>query len=94
VRRRTFAVACAFALLAPSAVAAGETGFLTVSSTPPAKVLVDDQDTGLVTPVVKKELPAGSHRLTLVSTDGHVRRTLGFSINAGKETKLTINLGN
>jgi hypothetical protein len=87
-------VACAIATLAPveRARAAGELGFLSVSSTPSAKVLVDDQDLGLTTPVVKKALPVGAHRLTLVS--GTVKRTLGFTINAGKETKLNINLGN
>jgi hypothetical protein len=93
--RRTFilgVVACAFAVLGPSKRSqAGELGFLSVSSTPPARVLVDDQDLGLTTPVVKKELPVGPHRLTLVA--GSVKRTLGFTINAGKETKLNINLG-
>jgi hypothetical protein len=91
--RRALLLAVGFAAVS-SLATAGDTGYLTVVSTPPAKLLVDDKDTGLTTPVTKKELPAGAHRLTLVSVDGAVKRSLGFTINAGKETKLQINLGN
>ena len=90
--RRALLLAVGLAVFAPTAALGGDTGFLSVVSTPPAKVFVDDKDTGLTTPVVKKELPAGPHRLTLVSADGSVKRSLGFTINAGKETKLSVNM--
>ncbi|WP_394833352.1 PEGA domain-containing protein [Pendulispora rubella] len=82
------------ALLALSAMpmAAAQTaeGFLTVSSTPPAKVIIDDHDSGKTTPVEGMRLAVGDHKLTLVN--GNVKRTLGFTITAGQTTRLKINL--
>ncbi|WP_394843827.1 PEGA domain-containing protein [Pendulispora brunnea] len=82
------------ALLAVAAVpvAAAQTaeGFLTVSSTPPAKVIIDDKDSGRSTPVENLRLPVGDHKLTLVN--GNVKRTLGFTITAGQTTRLKIAL--
>ena len=82
------------ALLAISlgSVAAARTGdgFLTVSSTPPAKVIIDDKDSGRTTPVENLRLAVGDHKLTLVN--GNVKRTLGFTITTGQTTRLKINL--
>jgi hypothetical protein len=71
---------------------AGAVGYLNVSSVPPANVMVDDQDTHQTTPVEKMALPEGDHKLTLVSLDKKVVRTLGFKIVSGQTTRLKINL--
>jgi hypothetical protein len=76
--------------LAPVAAAQTGDGFLTVSSTPPAKVIIDDKDSGRSTPVENLRLAAGDHKLTLVN--GNVKRTLGFTITTGQTTRLKINL--
>ena len=69
-----------------------DTGYLDVSSDPPAKVLVDDVDTGKTTPATHLSLKAGHHKLTLVTADGAHKRTIGFTIDAGQTTKLSIHL--
>jgi hypothetical protein len=68
------------------------TGFLDIASDPPAKITIDDADTGKVTPQPHLELPEGHHRLTLVTGDGAHKKTIGFSIKAGETTKLTLHL--
>jgi hypothetical protein len=93
--------AVAFALLqgaAPASAALANvtaeegTGFLDVSSDPPAKIIIDDADTGKVTPQPHLALKAGHHRLTLVTLDGAHKRTLGFTLEAGETRKFTIHL--
>jgi|SRR6516225_6266215 hypothetical protein len=69
-----------------------DTGFLDVTSDPPAKVLVDEADTGKTTPVQHLALKVGHHKLTLVTADGSHKRTIGFTIDAGQTTKLSIHL--
>jgi hypothetical protein len=69
-----------------------ETGYLDVSSDPPAKIFVDDADTGKTTPAAHLQLKAGHHKLTLVTPDGTKKRTIGFTIEAGQTTKLSIHL--
>lgn len=69
-----------------------ETGFLDVSSDPPARVHIDDADTGKTTPVQHLPLKAGHHKLTLVTADGAHKRTIGFTVDAGQTTKLSIHL--
>jgi hypothetical protein len=69
-----------------------DTGYLDVSSDPPAKVLVDDVDTGKTTPATHVALKVGHHKLTLVTADGAHKRTIGFTIDAGQTTKLSIHL--
>jgi hypothetical protein len=96
-------LACALAVVgiaaAPPAARAGqalhadaETGYLDVSSDPPAQVHIDDADTGKTTPVQHLPLKAGHHRLTLVTADGAHKRTIGFTVEAGQTTKLSIHL--
>lgn len=101
---RTLLTMCTLvgALLGPPAVQASgavadrlgqtETGFLSVGSDPPARVLIDDTDTKTVTPQPHLELPAGHHKLTLVTLDGARKRTIGFNVEAGQTTTLTIHL--
>jgi hypothetical protein len=67
-------------------------GFLDVSSDPPAKVIIDDTDTGKITPQPHLALKAGHHKLTLVTLDGAHKRTLGFTIEAGETRKFTVHL--
>jgi len=92
-------VTCAMAvalgpLLAVRTVRAdGEPGWLDISSDPPAEIFVDDQDTKTVTPQHHIALPAGHHNLKLVTTDGSRQRKIGFKVEAGKGTTLTIHLG-
>ncbi|HEY5145537.1 MAG TPA: hypothetical protein VII82_02160 [Polyangiaceae bacterium] len=69
-----------------------DTGILEVSSDPPAHVLIDDVDTKTVTPQGHLELKAGHHKLTLVTLDGSRKRTLGFNVEIGQTTKLSIHL--
>jgi hypothetical protein len=69
-----------------------DTGYLDVTSDPPAKVLVDDVDTGKTTPAQHLPLKAGHHKLTLVTPDGAHKRTIGFTIDPGQTTKLSIHL--
>jgi hypothetical protein len=72
--------------------AQADAGFLNVASDPPAEIIIDDADTGKVTPQPKISLPAGHHRLTLVTKDSAHKRTIGFRITAGETTQLTIHL--
>jgi hypothetical protein len=67
-----------------------DAGFLDIGSDPPARVIIDDADTKTVTPQPHLELAAGHHTLTLVTLDGARKRTIGFKIEPGKITKLTI----
>jgi hypothetical protein len=100
---RALLLACALAVVgiaAGSPVArAGEhlhadadTGYLDVSSDPPARVHIDDADTGKTTPVQHLPLKAGHHKLLLVTADGAHKRTIGFTVEAGQTTKLSIHL--
>ena len=73
-------------------VADADTGFLDVTSDPPAKILVDEVDTGKATPAQHLPLKIGHHKLTLVTPDGAKKRTIGFTIEAGQTTKLSIHL--
>ncbi len=77
---------------AAGAWAGSDTGFLDVSSEPPAHVVIDDVDTKAVTPQPHLELKAGHHKLTLVTLDGARKRTMGFNVEAGQTTKLALHL--
>jgi hypothetical protein len=67
-------------------------GFLDVASDPPAKIAIDGSDTGKITPQSHLALPIGHHTLTLVEVDGKRQRTLGFTIDRGETTKLTLHM--
>ncbi len=77
---------------ARTARAQADTGWLDVASDPPAEIVVDDVDTKKTTPQSHMPLPAGHHKLTLVTADGAHKRTIGFTIAPGQTTKLTIHL--
>jgi hypothetical protein len=69
-----------------------EVGFLDITCDPPARILIDDADTGKVTPQPHVEIQAGHHKLTLVTLDGAHSRTFGFTVEAGKTRKFTVHL--
>jgi hypothetical protein len=69
-----------------------DTGLLEVSSDPPAHIVIDDVDTKTVTPQSHLELKAGHHKLTLITLDGSRKRTLGFNVESGQTTRLSIHL--
>jgi hypothetical protein len=73
-------------------IAQKEVGFLNVASNPPAHVIIDDADTKTITPQPHLELPAGHHKLTLVTVDGARKRTIGFNVEPGQTTTLTLHL--
>ncbi len=68
------------------------TAFLDVASFPTAKILIDEIDTGKVTPEAHLQVAVGRHKLTLVTLDGARRRTLGFTVEAGQTRKFTVHL--
>jgi hypothetical protein len=96
-------LACGALVARPGVAAAGspepgqraadaDVGYLDIASDPPgATILIDDRDTGKTTPQPKLALPAGHHKLTLVRPGG-TRRSIGFKVEAGQTTKLTIHL--
>jgi hypothetical protein len=70
-----------------------DSGFLDVSSDPSsAKILIDDVDVGQATPQHHLAVNAGHHRLTLVTSNGAHKLTVGFSVEAGQTKKLTLYL--
>jgi len=91
-RRALFAsfIAAMGVLLASATASSSDVGYLTVSSVPPAKVFIDDFDTGRTTPIDQLALPPGNHRLRLEA--GALKRALGFKISIGETTRLKINL--
>jgi hypothetical protein len=75
---------------AAAAVKKGPTGTLTLVTFPEAKVLKGSTELG-TTPLFNVELPAGTHLLTLVGSDGSKHR-LSVMVKAGKNAPLKVNL--
>jgi hypothetical protein len=72
---------------AEKAVATGE-GVLMISSKPPCEIFVDGKATGLMTPQRAMKLPAGKHKITLVSPDKTHKKTIAVEITPDKPTKV------
>jgi hypothetical protein len=85
-------LALAALLAGSSGRAQADVGWLDVSSDPSAEIFIDDADTQKATPQSHLPLSAGHHRLKLVTPDGARKRSIGFNVEAGKTTKLTIHL--
>jgi hypothetical protein len=66
-------------------------GVLDIRSDPPARIVIDDKDTGKITPD-QVSLKPGHHSLRLVTPDGKLRRTIGFTVEANQVTRLSIHL--
>jgi hypothetical protein len=69
-----------------------DTGYLDVSSDPPAKIIIDEVDWGRMTPAQHLPLKPGHHKLTLVTPEGGKRRNIGFTVESGQTTRLSIHL--
>jgi PEGA domain len=70
-----------------------DVGFLDVSSEPTgATILIDDADLGQNTPQHHLPVKVGHHRLTLVTSDGAHKLTVGFTVESGQTKKLTLYL--
>jgi hypothetical protein len=82
----------AFAHEPSRAQSPADVGFLSVTSEPSARIFVDDKDTGLSTPQTRMPLPPGRHRLMLVAPDQKAKKSLGFVITKGEETRLRVSL--
>ena len=65
--------------------AADAKGYLTISTSVPAKVLVDSAETGLTTPVTGKKLSLtpGKHKITFVTGNGSNKTSYNVMIKAG-----------
>lgn len=81
----------------PGAAAKADTvdeqkGFLTITSKPAAKILVDGVDSGLTTPIGGKQLPLspGNHKITFLV--GDEKRTYAIVIQAGETQPLNQDL--
>jgi hypothetical protein len=85
--------ALAWAALIAAPGESRDEGFLDIASDPPAKIAIDGHATGKVTPQSHVGLAPGRHTLTLVTLDGARQRTIGFAIDRGQTTKLTLHMG-
>lgn len=79
---------------AEKAVAKAGTGVLMISSKPPCEIWVDGTSTGLMTPQRAMSLPAGKHKITLVSPDKAHKKTITVEITPDKPTKVIQDLLN
>ncbi len=70
----------------------GDVGWLSIQSTPWARVIVDGHDSGMTTPVFRLALAPGDHHLVLQSDDGQQKKTVQVKITKGDENKLTVKL--
>lgn len=67
------------------------TGTLSLTSTPPGKVFIDDKDTGLTTPVTDLLVAGGKHTVKIVADDGR-ETSSEFMLEAGGSLSLNLNL--
>jgi hypothetical protein len=72
-----------------AAPAVATEGMLSVASTVPGTVFVDDKDTGLTTPVTNFAVAAGAHVVKVVTTDGRSVSS-DFTIEAGGSLNLNL----
>lgn len=76
---------------ATTAEAAPQMGMLSLTSTPAAKVFIDDKDTGLTTPLSDFALAPGKHSVKVVADDGRTTST-EFTLEAGGTLSLNLTL--
>ncbi len=62
-------------------------GYLSVNTRPWTKVYVDGRFI-MNTPLMRYELPAGPHRLTLINEDRNIRETVDVRIEAGQDSRV------
>jgi serine/threonine-protein kinase len=68
---------------APEAPAETGTGYLTLATTPWTRVRLGSRDLG-TTPLIRVEIPAGSHTLHLSNPEQGIEQTYRFTIRAGE----------
>ena len=66
-------------------------GYLSVNTRPWTKVYVDGRFIRN-TPLMRHEVPAGSHRLTLINEDFNIRETVPVRVKSGENTQVVRNL--
>ncbi|MDB4958863.1 MAG: hypothetical protein JWO36_6432 [Myxococcales bacterium] len=71
----------------PQPASTDKSGYLAVMSRPAAKILIDNVDTGLTTPITRLPLTPGKHRLTFVIDEN--RYTYAIVIKAGETLRMT-----
>lgn len=69
-----------------------EAGLLRIRSRPAARVTIDGLQYGETTPVEGLPLPAGRHTVRLTAVDEPLERTYEIRIEAGKTTRLAVDL--
>ncbi len=69
-------------------------GVLMISSKPPCEIIIDGTSTGLMTPQRAMKLPAGKHKITLVSPDKTHKKTIAVEITPDAPTKVIQDLLN
>jgi hypothetical protein len=87
VRRRRRGSAGQPASASSAARPAAEKGTLMLGSKPPCDIYIDGAPTGLKTPQRAIELPAGTHRVTLINPDLAVKASFTVEISAGRTTR-------
>lgn len=70
----------------------GDVGFLSITSTPWADVLIDDKPLKRATPLTDYPVPVGTRRVTLRNTALSLERSLDVQVVLGKTTTLTVDL--
>jgi hypothetical protein len=85
--RRAAALDAGLGAAAPAAATASRSavapGFVTIDSTPPATIFVDDRKVGR-TPLIRYPLPPGRHRVRAMTTTGR-SDTFTVDIEAGQD---------
>jgi hypothetical protein len=75
----------------PTPAAPEGPGYLTINTTPWTKVSVDGEPIGS-TPISKRRLTAGVHKLVLVNEGDGINTTRSITIPAGENLKLSLKL--
>ncbi len=70
----------------------GEAGLLTLQSRPRARVEINGVAHGETTPLDALPLPVGTHTVRLVALDEPLERTYEVKVEAGKTTRLVVDL--
>ncbi|MDX2021292.1 MAG: protein kinase [Deltaproteobacteria bacterium] len=71
----------------PKPAAGGETCLITVGAKPWAKVFIDGEDTGKITPLVGHQVPCGKHKLKFVNPDLQIEKTEVITVKADQPFK-------
>lgn len=62
------------------------TGTLRLAAKPSCRIFLNGRDTGKDTPQKAMQLPAGTHRITLINNEFGIKESFSVRISAGKST--------